>query len=64
MKPLTKVLRAADKAASALSERDNAIREAHEAGETLRAIAAVVGLSHQRVHQIAVAEKKANRGAA
>ena len=52
MKPLTKVARAADKAALALRERDDTIRAAYASGETIRAIAAACGLSFQRVHQI------------
>lgn len=47
-----KVALAAAKAASASRERDEAIREAHRAGMSLRAIAAEAGLSFQRVHQI------------
>lgn len=49
---LSQVRRAAAKAAQASQDRDDAIREAHAAGETIRAIAAEAGLSHQRVHQI------------
>ncbi len=56
-KHLTRAARAADQAARALRARDDAIREAHDAGETLRVIAEAVGLSHQRVHQIAASEK-------
>jgi IS30 family transposase len=33
-------------------ERDNAIRAAHEAGLTVREIARLAGVSHQRVHQV------------
>ena len=33
-------------------ERDDAIRAAHEAGLTVREIARLVGVSHQRVHQV------------
>lgn len=51
-KPLTEVRRAARKAALASQERDEAIRAAHEAGETIRAIAVEAGLSSARVHQI------------
>lgn len=51
-KPLTEVRRAADKAAFASRGRDDAIRAAHQAGETVRAIAKAAGISHQRVHQI------------
>jgi hypothetical protein len=51
-KPLTQVRRAANKAALASQERDAVIREAHEAGETIRAIATAASLSSARVHQI------------
>jgi DNA invertase Pin-like site-specific DNA recombinase len=33
-------------------ERDEAIRAAHEAGLTVREIARLAGVSHQRVHQV------------
>jgi DNA invertase Pin-like site-specific DNA recombinase len=33
-------------------ERDDAIRAAHEAGLTVREIARLAGVSHQRVHQV------------
>ena len=33
-------------------ERDGAIRAAHEAGLTVREIARLAGVSHQRVHQV------------
>ncbi len=49
---LTAVTRAAAKAASASTNRDDTIRAAHEAGATIRAIAAAAGLSTARVHQI------------
>lgn len=49
---LTAAGRAAAKAARASRERDQAIRTAHKAGNTIRAIAAVCGLSASRVHQI------------
>jgi hypothetical protein len=52
MKPLTKVTRAADKAASALQARNVAILEAHGGGASIRAIAAAAKLSSARVHQI------------
>lgn len=52
MNPLVAVRRAAVKAAQAAQQRDAAIRAAHEAGATIRVIAAEAGLSHQRVHQI------------
>lgn len=49
---LGKVRRAAAKAAQASQQRDDAIRAAHVAGETIRVIAAEAGLSSARVHQI------------
>jgi hypothetical protein len=49
---LTAVTRAADKAASALRARDDAIRNARTEGHTLRAIAAAAGLSFARIDQI------------
>lgn len=52
MKHLSIVRRAATKAALAAQARDDAIRAAHAAGETIRAIAAAAGLSPARVHQI------------
>ncbi len=52
MPPLTAVNRAADKAASALEARDEAIRKAVADGHTLRAVAAAAGLSFARIHQI------------
>lgn len=52
MKPLTKVTRAADKAASALQARNAAILEAHAEGASIRSIAKAAGLSSARVHQI------------
>jgi hypothetical protein len=33
-------------------ERDDAIRAAHRAGLTVREIARLAGVSHQRVHQV------------
>jgi hypothetical protein len=33
-------------------ERDEAIRAAHAAGMTVREIARLAGVSHQRVHQV------------
>lgn len=53
---LRRVRRAAHKAALASQERDEAIRAAHQAGSTIRAIAAEAGLSFQRVHQICVSQ--------
>lgn len=45
--------RAARRAAEATTERDRLIREARVAGDSLRAIAAEVGLSHSAVKKIA-----------
>lgn len=53
---LRAVARAADLAVRASADRDRAIRNAYQSGETLRAIAEAAGLSHQRVHQIVFAE--------
>jgi DNA-binding Lrp family transcriptional regulator len=50
---LTKVRRAAHKAARARQELDAAIREAHGAGLPLRAIATEAGLSPEWVRRIA-----------
>jgi hypothetical protein len=49
---LREVRRAADKAASALQARNDAILRAHDAGHSIRVIAAAAGLSSARVHQI------------
>jgi hypothetical protein len=49
---LTPVRRAAERAVAAHEARDRAIRAAHEQGATVRAIAAVSGLSSARIHQI------------
>jgi DNA-directed RNA polymerase specialized sigma24 family protein len=49
---LAAVSRAAAKAVSASQNRDDLIRQAHADGFTIRAIAAVCGLSPARVHQI------------
>jgi 2-keto-3-deoxy-L-rhamnonate aldolase RhmA len=49
---LQAVTRAADKAASALKARDEAIRKAVADGHTLRAVAEAAGLSFARIHQI------------
>ena len=43
---------ASDRLAAMKARRDEVIREAHADGVTLRAIAAVVGLSHARVYHI------------
>lgn len=52
MSPEQRLAKAAKRYADAKAERDAAIREAAAAGMTRRAIAAVVGVSHQRVQQI------------
>lgn len=44
--------RATDDAHDLRQKRDNALRGLHEQGMTTRAIAELVGLSHQRVFQI------------
>ena len=49
---VTAVSKAAAKAALAAVARDAAIREAHENGATIRAIATEAGLSAARIHQI------------
>jgi hypothetical protein len=48
---LDAVRTAADRLATAQNERDAAIRQAAEEA-SIRKVAAVAGLSHQRVHQI------------
>lgn len=52
MSPEQTLKRAAERYADAKAGRDQAIREAVAAGLSLRQIAAIVDLSHQRVHQI------------
>lgn len=54
---LTSVERAANRAAQALEARDQAIRNAWESGETVRAIATAAGLSPSRIHQVATGSK-------
>ena len=49
MTPLTRAKRAAVRRASATQEYKNAIRAAHDAGHSLREIAAAVGTSHVAV---------------
>lgn len=49
---LTAVTKAAAKAASASTARDEAIRQAAKDGSTVRAIATAAGLSYARIHQI------------
>jgi hypothetical protein len=46
---LAKITKAAE---AALKARDEAIRQAHKNGASLRQIAKATGLSHQRIHQI------------
>jgi len=50
--PLHRARLAAQRAAVASEKRDSEIRAAHASGESIRAIAAAVGLSSARVHQI------------
>ena len=52
MSALDDVQTTALKAASARAEFEQAIRDAHKIGHTLREIAEVAGLSHGRIHQI------------
>jgi hypothetical protein len=52
MQPLTRAKRAAAKRNAATLEYRDAIRAAHEAGHSLREIAAAVGISHVRVLKI------------
>lgn len=52
MEPKDRLKRATKRYSEAKAERDQAIREAASAGMTRRAIAAIVGVSHQRVQQI------------
>lgn len=49
---LRRVERAAMRLETARAERDAAIRAAYSSGETLRDIAAVAKIGHQRVYQI------------
>lgn len=49
---LRRVRRATANAEQAFRARDDAIRQAHEAGNSIRAIAAVTNLSSARIHQI------------
>lgn len=50
--PLERVRRAADEAVSALKERDRAMLEARQNGESLRAIAEAAGMSHEQVRRL------------
>jgi hypothetical protein len=52
MSSLASVRRATTAASAASQRRNQEIRRAHEAGHSIRAIAAAAGLSHGRVHQI------------
>jgi hypothetical protein len=56
MDPTKQLQTAAKRYADAREARDRAIREAAAAGLTGRAIAEIVGLSHQRIHQIVSAK--------
>jgi hypothetical protein len=49
---LQRVSKAADKAASARGTFEQAIRDAHQAGVTIRDIARAAGLSSARIHQL------------
>lgn len=49
---LRKVRLEAERSTGASQRRDDAIRAAHEAGASIRAIAVEAGLSAARVHQI------------
>jgi len=51
-KELQRVTRAAEKAARSRLERDEAIRQAIQAGETLRAVAEAAGLSHTQIRRL------------
>ena len=52
MEPTERLKRATKRYTDAKTERDQAIRDAAAAGLTRRAIAEIVGISHQRVQQI------------
>lgn len=52
MKPLTRVARAAAKAASARAALEQEVRAAHSAGQSLRAIGAAAGVSHEQVRKM------------
>jgi len=60
---LEKVGEAAARAAAARQEFDAAIREARDAGESLRAIAAVAGLSPEWVRRIAAGTEQVSSDA-
>lgn len=51
-RPLLRVINATNKYHQAREERDQALRDAVKAGESLRVIAGAAGLSHERVRQI------------
>ncbi len=48
----SKIRRAKERADKARSAFEDAVREAHAAGKSMRVIAAEAGLSFQRIHQI------------
>jgi lambda repressor-like predicted transcriptional regulator len=52
MQPVAKVQRAARKAALARQGLEQAIREAHDDGASLRALAAAAGVSHEQIRRI------------
>lgn len=52
MTDLRKVQRAATKAAASRVTLENAIREAHASGQSLRKIAEAAGVSHEQVRVI------------
>lgn len=52
MTALHKVERAAAKAAHSRAELENAMREAHESGAPLRAIAQAANVSHEHVRSL------------
>lgn len=49
---LSTVTRTRDRSTQARSDFEQAIRDAHAGGESMRKIAVAAGLSYQRVHQI------------
>lgn len=52
MTALANVKRSRERADKARSAFEDAIRQAHADGESMRKIAAAAGLSHQRVYQL------------
>ncbi len=51
---------AVEKAAAAHADRDRAIAAASKAGLSMRRIAEITGLSHQRIHQIVQAQRRSS----